>query len=65
MKKMEERHPNIEEIIKVLKHLNENRILNNKSIKEVLRIYEDWEKQCIDDINRKNENRLIMDNSVG
>jgi hypothetical protein len=57
--KMEYRHPNIEEIIKVLKHLNENRMLNNKSIKEVLKIYEDWEKQCIQEINKKNDNKLI------
>lgn len=55
---MEYRHPNIDEIIKVLKHLDENRMLNNKSIKEVLKIYEDWNAQCIDEIKKK-DNKLI------
>jgi len=56
---MEYRHSNIEEIIKVLKHLDENRMLNNKSIKEVLKIYEEWNEKCIKEINKKNENRLV------
>lgn len=56
---MEYRHPNIDEIIKVLKHLDANRMLNGKSIKEVLKTYEDWRKQCIEQINKKNENKLI------
>ena len=57
--KMEYRHPNIDEIIKVLKHLNENTKINNHSIKEVLEIYELWNEKCIEEINRQNDDKLI------
>jgi len=56
---MEDRHPNIDEIIKVLKHLNKNIKINNHSIKEVLEIYELWNEKCIEEINKKNESRLV------
>jgi hypothetical protein len=36
----EDRHPNIEEIIKVLKYLNENRVMKKMKITEALEIYE-------------------------
>ena len=52
---MKDRHPSIDEIIKVLKYLNENIKINNHSIKEVLEIYETWNEKCIQEINKKNE----------
>lgn len=43
----------------MLKYLNENIRINNHSIKEVLRIYELWNEKCIEEIDKKNENKLI------
>ena len=54
---MEDRHPNIDEIIKVLKHLAENRLTGHWTIIDALKMYEDWNKKCIEEIDKKNENR--------
>ena len=49
-----DRHPNIDEIIKVLKHLKDNG-QSDVSVGTIFQIYHDWNKKCIGEINLKNQ----------